>query len=131
MPTGPVNPNSASSKRILVVEDDAIIRDLMHQVLRFEGYEVDLAENGRVALNFLEALNHPRPCVIILDLMMPVMNGWELLEALRSKSEIAQIPVIVVTAFDEKMHQFTGATEVFRKPVNMEQLLNSIDRLCL
>ncbi len=82
---------------VLVVDDDAAVRDLVRVTLEKEGVEVDTAENGRLALDYLaQAL----PRLILLDLMMPVMDGFEFLETLKSRPEWASIPVVVVTARD-------------------------------
>jgi signal transduction histidine kinase/DNA-binding response OmpR family regulator/sensor domain CHASE-containing protein len=80
---------------LLVVEDDPDIRRLLKDMLQVEGWEVDEAENGAAAL---EQIKHKRPSAILLDLMMPVMNGFDFLEALRGRIEWRGIPVIILTA---------------------------------
>jgi CheY-like chemotaxis protein len=83
--------------RVLIVEDDPSSRRTLHQILKMEGFEVAEAENGRVAL---ERVVRSRPSVILLDLMMPQMDGFEFVADLRSREEWRTIPVVVATAKD-------------------------------
>jgi CheY-like chemotaxis protein len=80
--------------RVLIVEDDEAIRETLRELLEFEGFEVATAANGREAVSQLQRTE--RPCLILLDLMMPVMNGWEFLRKRREDLTIATIPVVVV-----------------------------------
>jgi CheY-like chemotaxis protein len=82
-------------RRVLVVEDDDAARDLIRRALEDEGWEVDEAENGRVAL---ERLADREPALVLLDLMMPEMDGFEFLETLREREEPSGVPVVVITA---------------------------------
>ena len=82
---------------ILVVEDEADIRDLLRRTLEKSGYEVNTAENGQIAL---EKVQECKPCLILLDLMMPEMDGFQVLEVLRSTEQWLDIPVIVITAME-------------------------------
>jgi CheY-like chemotaxis protein len=113
---------------ILVVEDDTDILHAVVQVLEDEGYAVRAAENGRVALAALREPGVPPPCVILLDLMMPVMDGWAFrAEQLRDPA-LAAIPVIVLTADGnaaEKATLLNGAGAL-RKPVELLTLLEAI-----
>lgn len=86
-----------SANMLLVVEDDADIRDTIRAVFELDGYAVETAANGVEALAKLDALG--RPCVILLDLMMPVMDGWQFLERLRGHPDpqITASPVTVVS----------------------------------
>jgi CheY-like chemotaxis protein len=112
----------------MVVEDDADILRAVVQVLEDEGYAVTAAENGRVALAALRAPGARPPCVILLDLMMPVMDGWAFrAEQLRDPA-LASIPVIVLTADGnaaEKAVLMNGAGAL-RKPVELLTLLGAI-----
>jgi CheY-like chemotaxis protein len=83
--------------QILVVEDDATIREMISRTLEREGWEIDQAENGRVAL---QQVSTKRPGLILLDLMMPEMDGFQFLAELRKNELWRTIPVIVVTAMD-------------------------------
>jgi CheY-like chemotaxis protein len=113
---------------VLVVEDDADILRAVVQVLEDEGYAVRAAENGRVALAALREPGAPKPCVILLDLMMPVMDGWAFrAEQLRDPA-LSDIPVIVLTADGaaaEKISLMHGAGAL-RKPVELLTLLDAI-----
>ena len=115
---------------VLVVEDDADILRAVVQVLEDEGYTVRAAENGRVALAALRAAGAQLPCVILLDLMMPVMDGWAFrAEQLRDPA-LADIPVIILTADGnaaEKARLMNGAGAL-RKPVELLTLLAAIQR---
>src|SRR5574340_1100683 len=84
---------------VLLVEDDAAIRDALRELLEAEGFVVQGAANGREALARLRAGGH-RPRLILLDLMMPVMDGWEFRQAQRGDPALARIPVVVLTAAD-------------------------------
>jgi CheY-like chemotaxis protein len=87
----------AHCKRILVVEDNDDIRDLLVQVLDEEGYEVDCAENGKEALEKLAA-RPSDPSLVLLDLMMPTMNGWEFLEARKKDPTLAIHKIVTMSA---------------------------------
>src|SRR5690606_28206772 len=90
---------TAPCKTILVVEDDADIREVLREVLEVEGFTVRTADNGKVGLEALEEIG--RPCLILLDLMMPVMNGLEFLAALRARSAPRSPPVVIVSAYSD------------------------------
>jgi serine/threonine protein kinase/CheY-like chemotaxis protein/DNA-binding MarR family transcriptional regulator len=111
---------------VLVVEDDRSIREGIQAVLESEGHQAFCAANGREALDLLRRI--PRPGLILLDLMMPVMNGWELLEALRADDEFATIPVVVVSAVSERSK--VAASRVLRKPVEVGTLISIVEELC-
>jgi CheY-like chemotaxis protein len=108
--------------RVLVVDDDRDIRDLLVEVLSGEGYVVSSAADGRRALAEAHA---SRPDVILLDLMMPVMNGWEFREAQLGDPDLAGIPVIVISAFDSTLN----VAAVLRKPFLLEDILDTVQRL--
>ena len=110
---------------ILVVDDEYDIRDLIAEALALEGFDVSTASNGKDALE--QARANP-PDLILLDLMMPVMSGWEFMEAQRGDPELAGIPVLVVTAsFDSEV---AGAAALMRKPFDLDSLLPTVARLC-
>ncbi len=113
---------------ILVVDDDPGIRETLGDVLRDEGYDVELVENGRVALESLRQT--APPCLILLVLMMPVMNGWEFSNELERDPALAHIPIVVITAQRGLSPPPSQAREILPKPVQLDQLLESIDKLC-
>src|SRR5262245_26120205 len=95
----------------------------MQEVLEFEGFEVVTAANGRQGLEALE--RPPRPAVILLDLMMPEMNGAEFLSVMRAHRVHGNTPVVVVTAFADRADGLR-ADAVIEKPVNLEALFRTI-----
>jgi CheY-like chemotaxis protein len=115
---------------ILVVEDDADILRSIVQVLEDEGYSVRAAENGRAALAALRAPGATAPCVILLDLMMPVMDGWAFrAEQLRDPT-LAHIPVVLLTADGAAVEKaaLMNVAGALRKPVELLTLLSAIQR---
>ncbi len=116
---------------VLVVEDDPITRELLRRLLQAEGFEVVTAENGRVGL---ERVDEKRPALVILDLMMPEVDGFQFLEALRHRQEWQQLPVVVVTAKDlteEDRRRLRGNVEkILQKgETPREELLSEVRRL--
>jgi CheY-like chemotaxis protein len=114
-----------AASKILVVDDDCEIREALTEVLMGEGYCVANARNGWCAL---ESIHLDRPDLIVLDLMMPVMNGLQFLEARASDRELASIPVVTATAgsaFDVE-----GATVCLQKPFDIHLLLATVALLC-
>lgn len=112
---------------VLIVDDDPDIRDAVGECLRYEGYDVHSAADGRDALDRLEY--GLRPAVILLDLMMPVLNGFDVLEALKSRPEWKSIPVVIVSANrGYEAEYLSGAVSVLRKPVNVDRLLAAVEQ---
>jgi CheY-like chemotaxis protein len=114
-------------KSVLVVEDDLDIRQSLEQILEIEGYQPLLAENGQAAVEILE--HGARPCLILLDLMMPVMSGWEFLRIQRENTLIATIPVIVVSAAGDRAKS-TTANGYIKKPIELDSLLEVVHQYC-
>jgi CheY-like chemotaxis protein len=112
----------ASRASVLVVDDDEAIRDVIAEVLRDEGYSVVCAENGAEALREIGRERHPD--LVLLDLMMPVMSGWEVLEHLQESDELKQIPVVIVSAMTAP-----GVSEHLAKPIDLDRLLDTVSRL--
>jgi CheY-like chemotaxis protein len=114
---------------LLLVEDDSEIRELLTEMLEGEGFSVALATNGVEAL---ERLRRDRPCVVILDLMMPVMDGWQLRSRMLDDASLADIPVIVVSGAGDLVETSAAlqAKDVFAKPVRWPILLDAIRRHC-
>ncbi len=118
-----------SPKSILIVEDETDIRDILSTILGKEGYPILQAENGLVALERLRGLKpEERPGMIILDLMMPVMNGRRFLEILNQDhpDDLAKIPVLVITAVAEfeRIEYLPKSIEKMRKPFDLLRLLS-------
>jgi CheY-like chemotaxis protein len=119
-------------KHIVVIEDDTDLRETLKDLLEMEGFSVVTASNGREGLRQIEQNGHP--CLILLDLMMPVMNGWELLEALcREKAApLAQTPVAVVSAAANiaDVERDYGCSAL-KKPVSLERLFALAMRIAI
>ena len=113
---------------ILVVEDDFDIRESLRELLEAEGYRVKTAENGEVALQILSNMRR-RPCLLLLDLMMPVMDGWALMGALQDDDVYATIPVVVVSAAGDADAP-RRAARFIKKPYNLEALLDCVESYC-
>lgn len=115
---------------ILVVEDDTSIREMLRLMLELEGYRIYVAANGEEGLTTLRSLGEKdRPCLILLDLMMPVMNGWQFVEALGEQTMLATIPVVVVTAFGDKSKTLKSSG-VLKKPIELDALFSMVRRYC-
>jgi CheY-like chemotaxis protein len=117
---------TTEAKTVLLVEDDLTIRDILQDQLEDDGYDVVPASNGRQALEYLT--QDTLPDLIILDLMTPIVTGWQVLEHLRAEPALAQIPVIVVTA--SSGNKPSGAVKILRKPFRLDALFETV-RSCL
>jgi len=117
----------AADKTILVVEDSPGIREALKGLLEAEGYQVELAANGREALDILERI--PRPCLILLDLMMPDMDGWAF-TAMREKDlRLAPIPLVVVSGAPN-IEAPSGPGRVIKKPIDLNILKELVRDYC-
>lgn len=112
--------------RILVVEDDEDAREAMVALLQMKGYRVVPAGNGKEALDYLHKA--PVPDLIILDLWMPVMDGWQFRSEQTKDPRLAEIPVIVVTALSDRAD--VEANEIIIKPVDVNRLLTTVSHYC-
>jgi CheY-like chemotaxis protein len=122
---------AARSDIVLVVDDDAAVRDAIQEFLASDGHDVAVAENGRVALDLLKG--GLRPCAVILDLMMPVMDGWDFRAAQIASPELRRIPVVVITAAGfsrESVRTQFGDLPFFPKPLDPDALLVAIKDIC-
>jgi CheY-like chemotaxis protein len=117
----------ASGRTLLVVEDDADIRDALDGLLSLEGFRIAGCGNGREALDWLRT--SPKPDVILLDLMMPVMDGWQFRVAQKDDPEFSNIPVVALSADATAKAAAIDADAYLKKPVDYETLIDTIDRL--
>jgi CheY-like chemotaxis protein len=117
---------------VFVVDDDEGIREVLRDILEAEGYRVATAANGREALAKLRR-DAESPCIILLDLMMPVMDGWAFRGEQTREPALAAIPVVVLSADSAppaKSQTLLAATRHLRKPVRLEDLLLTVRSLC-
>ena len=123
----PVAAQSGGST-ILVVDDDETVRELMQRFLTREGFSVVTASGGREGLRLARELH---PAAITLDVMMPDLDGWTVLAAIKGDPELADIPVILMTIVDEKNRGYAlGATDYMVKPVDRERLSAALRGIC-
>jgi CheY-like chemotaxis protein len=120
--------NQTEEPCVLIVEDDDGAREALSDCLEMEGISVAAARNGREALEYLHKAPHPK--VILLDLFMPVMTGWEFRTAQKQDKAIADIPVVVVTAFGSAVTKQIDATLIMHKPLDLDRLINVIRNYC-
>ena len=114
----------AEPKTIILVEDDDGIRETMAALLEDEGYRVVEAQNGEEGLAAIRAC--PDACLVLLDLWMPVMTGWQMLAAMRADAALARVPVVVISAAGD-LTPPEGAAAFLRKPIRLETLLDHVD----
>jgi CheY-like chemotaxis protein len=118
----------SSSIDVLLAEDDEDLREAMVEMLEDAGYAVAAVGNGRDALEWLED-NTASPKLILLDLMMPVMDGWQFLDERQKTAKIAAVPVVVLSANGDFTRE-TDTVGFMRKPVAVKSLLAIIARYC-
>jgi CheY-like chemotaxis protein len=109
---------------VLVVDDDPDLLEVTRFVLESEGFGVETAKNGEEALNLLRAGR--RPAIVLLDLMMPVMNGWQFLDEIAKLPSLKDIPVAAVTAAGAV--EVPGTVAVLRKPIDLGLLIETVER---
>ncbi|MEA2695924.1 MAG: hypothetical protein QOI66_195 [Myxococcales bacterium] len=114
----------ALGKTVLLVEDDFEIRDILQDLLEAEGYDVVPAGNGRQALQFLAENRSAGPRLVILDLMMPFIDGRQVLEVMQRDHALADIPVIVISAIARETP--AGASAFLRKPLSLDKLFETV-----
>jgi CheY-like chemotaxis protein len=116
--------------QVLVVEDDHDLRELLATILSNRGYPVIEASHGLEALGKLRTA--PEVCLIVLDLFMPAMNGWEFRAAQMQDPTIADIPVVVVSADSDAVRRVRslGVADAMTKPIDFRRLLDLVGRYC-
>lgn len=120
---------ASETHRILVVDDNPDNYFLLQALLEAEGYDVDVADSGRAALEHMKA---EPPDLVLLDVMMPEMNGFEVVRRIRGNRRLSSIPVVLITAYDESMIEpgwRLGADDFLCKPIDNNDLLRRI-RVC-
>ena len=109
---------------VLVVDDDDGVRETLREVIEMAGCRAELATNGAEGLALLQGI---RPCLIVLDLMMPVMNGSAMLKALRAEPSLASLPVVISTSAPNRA---PAGVPVLSKPINIDALWACIRKAC-
>jgi two-component system OmpR family response regulator len=122
------HPNDAPRAHVLVLEDDPGLQHMLSTVLRLENYEVEGVSSGSGALSAIEAR---RPDVMVLDLLVPDMSGWEVARRLRADPASAKIPILVVSSVQDLAAEADrmGADDHLAKPFLVQDLLNKLLRL--
>lgn len=118
------------SRRLLLVDDDDALRTALAEVLRDELWEVTAVRNGQEALDELRS-ERAHPCAVLLDLMMPVLDGFEFRHHQLNDPTLATIPVVVLTAgtIDERVRRL-GVKACMRKPIDLDTLFATLSQMC-
>jgi CheY-like chemotaxis protein len=119
--------SATDTRRVLIVEDEDAIREVIRDVLEDRGFRVTSARNGAEALSVLDAL---RPDVLVLDLLMPVMHGWDFMESYVEKTDGQAIPIVVVSvnpALPRSFNRF-GVRQVVAKPFDIDLLIDAVEQ---
>jgi DNA-binding response OmpR family regulator len=111
-----------AQKTVLLVEDDADIRDIVQDVLEAEGYDVIPASHGRQALEFLKVASPP--ALVILDLKVPLVSGRSVLEMMRNDHTLSSVPIVVMSAITQEKP--AGASAFLRKPFSLSSLFDAV-----
>jgi adenylate cyclase len=121
--TGPID-----APLILIIDDDPTVRDLVGRFLEREGFSVAKADGGKEGLRMARALH---PAAVTLDIMMPDLDGWTVLAAIKGDPELVDLPVVLMTIVDEKNRGYAlGATDYMVKPVDRLKLIDVLHALC-
>jgi CheY-like chemotaxis protein len=116
----------ATNHTVLVVEDEEDLREMMREALELNGYAVVTAEDGQQALMRLSGIE--QLCLVLIDLLMPGMNGWDLFKELKRRSELVNVPIVVYSSVANRAP--TGATRVLQKPLTFGELLSTVREYC-
>ncbi len=113
---------------VLIVEDDDDLREMMAQLLSLEGFQTAAVANGQEALEYLQL--GVAPDLILLDMMMPVMDGWEFRRLQKADPAMARVPVIVLSALDQGRIADISAEAILKKPLDFDRLLELVRSYC-
>jgi DNA-binding response OmpR family regulator len=117
-----------SATTVLVVDDDPALCDMVQDALGENGYRVLTAKHGLQALSILD---RERPCMMIIDLMMPIMSGWDLIAAVQSNLDLERIPFVVLSAHPDARHTDRfGKAVSMTKPFQIDDLVEVVERHC-
>jgi CheY-like chemotaxis protein len=121
-----VEKHPGTKHTLLIVEDEEDLREMLREALERRGFHVVTACNGREALAAIPQIEHI--CLVLLDLFMPEMNGWDFFAALKSKDVWQGIPVIVTTSAPNRAP--SGANRVMQKPINLDRVVLAVQEFC-
>jgi CheY-like chemotaxis protein len=117
----------ASDKSVvLIVEDEKESRDTLRELLELEGYRVETAVNGQEALDALAA-GGDKICIVLLDLFMPVMDGWQVIDQLKADGRLSSTQVVIITSAP---YRAPAGLPVFQKPLDLDKVMSAVQRLC-
>jgi two-component system, chemotaxis family, chemotaxis protein CheY len=119
-------PREFKVHKALIVDDNSDIRSLLSRALKMEGFDVMAAENGEAARHLIQTVE--KPCVILLDLMMPVMDGKQFLDWKNQQSHLDDVPVVIISALTDNSLQ--GVRAALKKPIDLTELFEVVDELC-
>jgi CheY-like chemotaxis protein len=111
---------------VLIVEDEKELREMLREALELSGYSVVTAVEGGAALEAIERIDHL--CLVLLDLLMPGMNGWDFFKEMRARPKYAAVPVVVHSSAPAAAPP--GATRVLTKPLELDRLLDVVREFC-
>jgi CheY-like chemotaxis protein len=111
---------------VLIVEDEEDLREMMREALELKGYVVVTAEEGEDALRKIDGID--QLCLVLLDLLMPGMNGWDFFAKMRERHELNRVPVIVHSSASNRAP--AGVTRVLQKPISFERLISVVSEYC-
>ena len=125
-----VQPDLHSRHNVLVVDDFPETRDAIVTMLVAKGFDAIGAESGPKALDYFQA--GMRPCVVLLDVRMPEMDGWQVWERMKAHGDLSRTPVVILSAnvADDKRARAVGIREFLRKPVDARVLVNAVEKYC-
>ena len=125
-----VHPSAHARHNVLVVDDFTETREAIVTMLIAKGFDAVGAESGPLALDFFQA--GMRPCVVLLDVRMPDMDGWHVWERMKAHEEVSRTPVVILSAdhADDKRARAVGIREFLRKPVDARVLVNAVEKYC-
>jgi CheY-like chemotaxis protein len=111
---------------VLVVEDEEESRETLRDILELKGYRVRTAMNGREALDTLSA-SGDEICIVLLDLFMPVMDGWQVIDQLRASGRLATTNIVIITS---AAYRAPFGLPVFEKPLDLDKVMGAVQSLC-
>ncbi|HET7307620.1 MAG TPA: response regulator [Gammaproteobacteria bacterium] len=119
------------NKKVLIVEDDREVRDSLTSLLEMEGYSAAVADHGRAALDYLRS-EKELPCLILLDLMMPVMDGFTFRAEQKADAALGNIPVVVMSAAGNIHEKLPGleAKAYLKKPMDFDDVVSAVEQYC-